>query len=53
MRKNRGLGLKLDIQTAQANLDEELQARAPKLSMAETMSTGGPNEDVLMTSEKE
>lgn len=33
MRKNRGLGLKLDIHTAQANLDEELQADSSKLCL--------------------
>ena len=37
MRKRLGLGLKLDIQTAQANLDEELQASAPKLALVEAV----------------
>ena len=53
MRKRLGLGLKLDIQTAQANLDEELQASAPKLTVVDAIMKNEHQERVKEMSEKE
>ena len=53
MRKRLGLGLKLDIQVAQANLDEELQASAPKLILVEAIIKNEQQERVHPVHTKE